>query len=501
MGLRSEFLVEVPGRRDPVEKSLGFCMEVANMLSSLTLEATDANIILSGRLSPSKEDNEEIGQSLDETATDGTLSGEVGPDTGVTTESRELSRPEYKSDDFRMFRLKIEPCSNPNPHCYTDCPFSHPNEKAKRRDPTKIQYDATACPHFRKGQCQFGNACPCAHGVFELWLHPSKYKTELCTRPREVGKECEHPTCFFAHHESELRLASSVSPTGPPLMSPSGSIQSSPSERDDILNNEAMAAALHQAASLVQQQRSGSISASPFADPTRLGSLPFDDFNARSFIAGGPLLTQRSPSMDAAPMHRRPMQFSSGYNAPRHFTDAVAMSRAPSAPVIPRHLLSQQLGGSLPPLDLQHGRSLEPSIKRALLQNPHAAYGHPPLPTHMAAGMPGQGTGPSWMSPSGGASLPHNMDLARLLGHMTMSNAMQKGLNGHLDPSMVTSYSLGAPTTPNGLHGLATSDLPGLHTSGLPPLDRIVTSSFLSDTLEPTLHLNAGPQAYYLNHG
>lgn len=41
---------------------------------------------------------------------------------------------------------------------------------------------------MEQGQCQFGNACPCAHGVFELWLHPSKYKTELCTRQREPGK-------------------------------------------------------------------------------------------------------------------------------------------------------------------------------------------------------------------------------------------------------------------------------------------------------------------------
>eukprot|EP00884_Botryococcus_braunii_P006185 jgi/Botrbrau1/15568/Bobra.0274s0010.1 len=478
-------------------------MEVANPLSPLSLEQTEAMLNFPGRHTPTEGDNAELELALEEASAEAALSGEVGPDTGVSTEPRELSRPEYKSDDFRMFRLKIELCSNPNPHCYTDCPFSHPNEKARRRDPTKIQYDATACPHFRKGQCQFGNACPCAHGVFELWLHPSKYKTELCSRPREAGKECEHPTCFFAHHESEQRRVSSVvSPTGPPLMSPSGSVQSSPSDREDILNNnEVMAAALHKAAAtLVQQQRSASISASPFADPNRLGSLPFDDFNARSFITGGPpLLTQRSPSMDAAPSFRRPMQFSTGYNnAPRHLSDAVAMSRAPSAPVIPRHVLSQQLGGSLPPLDLQHGRSLEPSINRALLQKSHAAYTHTPLPTHMAPG-----PAPAWMSSSGGASLPHNMDLARLLGQMTISNAMQKGLSGHLDPSMVNNYSSLAGPTPNSLHGLAvsSSDLQGLHASGLAsPLDRFVSSSFLSDTLDPTMHLQAGPQAYYLNH-
>lgn len=30
-----------------------------------------------------------------------------GPDTGMSTEPRELSRAEYKSDEFRMFQLKV----------------------------------------------------------------------------------------------------------------------------------------------------------------------------------------------------------------------------------------------------------------------------------------------------------------------------------------------------------------------------------------------------------
>lgn len=40
-----------------------------------------------------------------------------------------------------------------------------------------------------------------AHGVFECWLHPSRYRTQLCTD----GEACARRVCFFAHRECELR--------------------------------------------------------------------------------------------------------------------------------------------------------------------------------------------------------------------------------------------------------------------------------------------------------
>ena len=88
-------------------------------------------------------------------------------------------------------------------------------EKAKRRDPRKFQYSGTACPEFRKvtlaaqaamqcnvchegkvgqaagmngaftamqsGCCRRGDGCPFAHGVFECWCHPSRYRTQVCS--------------------------------------------------------------------------------------------------------------------------------------------------------------------------------------------------------------------------------------------------------------------------------------------------------------------------------
>jgi hypothetical protein len=108
----------------------------------------------------------------------------------------------FSSDHFRMFEFKVKRCPQARPHDWTRCPFAHPGEKAKRRDPRKFQYSGTACPEFRKsGCCRRGDACPFAHGVFECWCHPSRYRTQICTD----GTNCKRRVCFFAHLESEVR--------------------------------------------------------------------------------------------------------------------------------------------------------------------------------------------------------------------------------------------------------------------------------------------------------
>eukprot|EP00210_Caulerpa_lentillifera_P009127 g8701.t1 len=108
----------------------------------------------------------------------------------------------YASDEFRMHEFKVKRCPRARPHDWTQCPFAHPGEKARRRDPRRYKYSGTACPEFRKsGCCRRGDACPFAHGVFECWLHPSRYRTQLCTD----GNACRRRVCFFAHVESELR--------------------------------------------------------------------------------------------------------------------------------------------------------------------------------------------------------------------------------------------------------------------------------------------------------
>lgn len=107
----------------------------------------------------------------------------------------------YGTDEFRMYSFKVKPCSRAYSHDWTECPFVHPGENARRRDPRKYPYSCVPCPEFRKGTCQKGDSCEYAHGVFESWLHPAQYRTRLCKD--ETG--CNRKVCFFAHKPEELR--------------------------------------------------------------------------------------------------------------------------------------------------------------------------------------------------------------------------------------------------------------------------------------------------------
>ncbi|KAL5708159.1 hypothetical protein ACHQM5_018984 [Ranunculus cassubicifolius] len=107
----------------------------------------------------------------------------------------------YATDEFRMFSFKVRPCSRAYSHDWTECPFVHPGENARRRDPRKFHYSCVPCPEFRKGACRRGDLCEYAHGVFECWLHPAQYRTRLC----KDGTSCMRRVCFFAHTSDELR--------------------------------------------------------------------------------------------------------------------------------------------------------------------------------------------------------------------------------------------------------------------------------------------------------
>ncbi|XP_011033310.1 PREDICTED: zinc finger CCCH domain-containing protein 30-like [Populus euphratica] len=107
----------------------------------------------------------------------------------------------YSTDEFRMYSFKVRPCSRAYSHDWTECPFVHPGENARRRDPRKFHYSCVPCPDFRKGACRRGDLCEYAHGVFECWLHPAQYRTRLC----KDGTNCARRVCFFAHTVEELR--------------------------------------------------------------------------------------------------------------------------------------------------------------------------------------------------------------------------------------------------------------------------------------------------------
>ena len=113
----------------------------------------------------------------------------------------DLHAEEYQSDEFKMYRFKVEMCSKKYVHDWRTCPFSHPTENARRRDPRIYKYVPIPCPSYKKGICLRGDSCPYSHGVYEAWLHPAKYRTQLC----KEGHQCRRPVCFFAHSLEDLR--------------------------------------------------------------------------------------------------------------------------------------------------------------------------------------------------------------------------------------------------------------------------------------------------------
>ncbi|KAI3861783.1 hypothetical protein MKW92_026792 [Papaver armeniacum] len=111
---------------------------------------------------------------------------------------------DYYCDEFRMYDFKVRRCTRADQHEWVDCPYVHPDEKARRRDPVRFNYSATGCTEFRKGSCKKGDACEYAHGVFESWLHPDRYRTQAC----KDGIDCRRKICFFAHTVDQIRVVS-----------------------------------------------------------------------------------------------------------------------------------------------------------------------------------------------------------------------------------------------------------------------------------------------------
>lgn len=119
----------------------------------------------------------------------------------IDTSLPDINNGVFVTDEFRMYSFKVKTCSRGYTHDWTECPFVHPGENARRRDPRKYPYSCVPCPEFRKGTCQKKDSCEYSHGIFESLLHPSQYRTRLCKD--EI--RCTRKVCFFAHKHEELR--------------------------------------------------------------------------------------------------------------------------------------------------------------------------------------------------------------------------------------------------------------------------------------------------------
>ncbi|XP_051228600.1 zinc finger CCCH domain-containing protein 33-like [Lolium perenne] len=141
--------------------------------------------------------------------------------TNPATPTEDINAGVFATDEFRMYSFKVNPCSRAYTHDWTECPFAHPGENARRRDPRRRNYTCVPCPDFRRdpAACRKGDACEFAHGVFESWLHPAQYRTRLCKD--EVG--CPRRICFFAHGARQLRA---VNPSAASMSSESANFSS-----------------------------------------------------------------------------------------------------------------------------------------------------------------------------------------------------------------------------------------------------------------------------------
>ncbi|WIA18550.1 hypothetical protein OEZ85_009993 [Tetradesmus obliquus] len=88
---------------------------------------------------------------------------------------------DIKSLHFKLFYYKVLPCTKAWSHDWQHCPYTHPNDKARRRSPLHHSYSADMCPAMlQNGTCPKGVNCNLAHNLFEYHLHPDRYKTKMC---------------------------------------------------------------------------------------------------------------------------------------------------------------------------------------------------------------------------------------------------------------------------------------------------------------------------------
>ena len=103
-------------------------------------------------------------------------------------------RLEASADAYHTMRTyKTQLCPITEPHDPTLCEYVHPGERY-RRDPFAYVYSVKACNAFRKHDvCNKGDACPDAHGVLEVGLHPSRYRTKPCSLCETGQEHCGRP--------------------------------------------------------------------------------------------------------------------------------------------------------------------------------------------------------------------------------------------------------------------------------------------------------------------
>jgi hypothetical protein len=66
-----------------------------------------------------------------------------------SSEFPRVDSPQYRTDNFMMYGFKVAMCSRQGRHKWDNCPFAHPTENARRRDPRLYSYSCHECPAYR----------------------------------------------------------------------------------------------------------------------------------------------------------------------------------------------------------------------------------------------------------------------------------------------------------------------------------------------------------------
>lgn len=140
------------------------------------------------------------------------------------------------------------------------------------------------------GSCIRGECCPYAHNVFENWLHPTRYRTQLCND----GPVCRRGICFFAHSLDELRV-----PACKPYVSPEALARAS---------LDAIQANPHPLSAQIPLSQAGSQPASGTMHPSgakgmHQHSAAQQQQAAMAALSGGPGSYNNFPGTDSAPPH------------------------------------------------------------------------------------------------------------------------------------------------------------------------------------------------------
>nr|GEY28352.1 zinc finger CCCH domain-containing protein 29-like [Tanacetum cinerariifolium] len=110
----------------------------------------------------SVEETEISVSSTEETETDVVSAKKEYP---IDVSMPDINEGVYGTDEFRMYMFKVKPCSRAYSHDWTECPFVHPGENARRRD-----------PHFR---------------------YFDEFKSYQVIKPRKVHKDRKSPFLMF----------------------------------------------------------------------------------------------------------------------------------------------------------------------------------------------------------------------------------------------------------------------------------------------------------------